>query len=340
MEVPKAYEGIKKDLSDPSYVLFNVSLLIGFIGSCLPDELYLRYCAVLSASGAIFYNTFMFHGSKFIPNLTMVAWDAFRAAAHSSNIIRIWHEKSDIEMLEEQEKIYALHFMDFGMRPRQYMKLLHSSKGEAVFGSRECLVQQGEVRDSKSRKLYLLLEGTINAEVNGQVIATITADTPLCFFGEMQLLDLAENGVLHRKLMKSPFVDMYDRTRIMAHRHDQKHGGKDGFDPSDILGFTPEEMEMTEAGLFEDEMEQKGDVVATGTSTEGDVALSVTATEAATEATKPEEVQVSEAVSSSPVVANKQAKASSMMSFVVPEGSTARVLIWDGVSDIIIIRSA
>jgi endo-1,4-beta-D-glucanase Y len=140
--------------------------------------------------------------------------------------------------------------------------------------------------------------------------------------------------------MKSPFVDMYDRTRIMAHRHDRKRGRKDGFDPSDILGFTPEEMEMTEAGLFEDEMEQKGDVVATGTSTEGDVALSVTATEAATEATKPEEVQVSEAVSSSPVVANKQAKASSMMSFVVPEGSTARVLIWDGVSDIIIIRSA
>jgi hypothetical protein len=108
VEVPKAYEGIKKDLSDPSYVLFNVSLLIGFIGSCLPDELYLRYCAVLSASGAIFYNTFMFHGSKFIPNLTMVAWDAFRAAAHSSNIVRIWHEKSDVGMTEKQEKIYAI----------------------------------------------------------------------------------------------------------------------------------------------------------------------------------------------------------------------------------------
>ena len=349
-EVPKAYEGIKKDLSDPSYVLFNVSLLIGFIGSCLPEELYLRYCAVLSASGAIVYNTFMFHGTKFVPNLTMVAWDVFRAAAHSSNIVRIWHEKSDIGMSEKQEKIYALHFMDFGMRPRQFMKLLHSSKGEAVFGSRECLVQQGEASDSKSRKLYLLLKGTVNAEVNGQVITTFTADSPLCFFGETQLLDLAEHGVLHRKLMKSPFVDMYDRTRIIAHRHDRKRGGGDAFDPSDILGFTPEEMDMEEAGLFRDDMEQEdtaatvnGDDDGSGQGGDGqsttasttEVGLSVVtlaATDTATaETTQAAEAQVSmETVSSSQVVAPKpDAHTSSLMSYVVPEGTTARVLIWD-----------
>lgn len=222
--------------------------------------------------------------------------------------------------------------MDFGMRPRQFMKLLNSSKGEAVFGSRECLVQQGEVADPKTKKLYLLLKGTVNAEVNGRVIATLSEDTPLCFFGEMQLLDLAENGILHRKLMKSSFVDLYECTRIIAHRHDHKHrdGRGSDFDPSDILGYTAEEMEMQEAELFEGEMKDSN--VSEGVDAKAQTDEVVSATSETTTATQVETDAAAATTSNQVVISDHNASTSSVMSFVVPEGSTARVLVWDGVS--------
>lgn len=301
VEVPKAYEGMKRELRDPTFIIFNLSLLIGFIGSCIPNELYLRYCAVLSSTGAIFFNTFIFHGTKFSPNITMIAWDAFRAAAHSSNIVRIWHEQSEVSITEKQEEIYARHFMDFGMRPRQFMKLLNSSLGEAIFLPGEHLVKQGEVLDTKS-KLFLLLDGTINAEMNGRVIAHITSESPLCFFGELQLLDVAEDGLVHRKLTQA----LHAHRLIHQKRHAMLHS------PAGLLGFTPEEMEAEEAILFEEEMEESD-------SDEGEQTMDAVV----------QSEQLNTTVSDQE---KEEFKTTALVSYVVPEGSSARVLVWDGVS--------
>ena len=126
-EWKKGFQNVFKGAKDPTYFILNFSLLIGFIGSCIPDELYLRYFAVFGSSGAIIFNTHAFHRINPTPNVTLVLWDVIRIIAHSFNITRIWHERAGVVFSDEDAKIYAEHFIDYGFLPRQFCNIIQNS---------------------------------------------------------------------------------------------------------------------------------------------------------------------------------------------------------------------
>lgn len=222
-EWKKGIKNIFTEAKDPTYIVLNLSLLIGFAGAAMPNELYLRYCAVLGSTGAIFFNSFAFHSTRFTPNLTIMFWDFVRILAHSSNISRIWHEQKDITFHENDAKIYTDNFMEYGFRPRHFLELLqHGKRKTYVYNKNKDDHHNNKIFDTKihntenTAKFILLLDGNADVFVDKSFFAKAYSQDPLCFLGSGVVLDLLDKGKLedkHTKMVQQR-INNYDFIKI------------------------------------------------------------------------------------------------------------------------------
>ena len=221
-EWKKGIKNIFIEAKDPTYIVLNLSLLIGFAGAAMPNELYLRYCAVLGSTGAIFFNSFAFHGTRFTPNVTIMFWDFVRILAHSTNISRIWHEQKEITFHEDDAKIYTEYFMEYGFRPRHFLELLQHGKRKSYIHNKDDNHQNSKILDTKlhntdkTAKLVLLLDGNVDVYVDKHFFDKAYSHDPLMFFGSSVILDILDKGKLedkHTKMVRQR-ISNYDFIKI------------------------------------------------------------------------------------------------------------------------------
>ena len=193
---------VKNQMKDPTFYISNLFLAIGVIGSMMPDELYLRYCASLSSFGCIIASSNIFHLAKLPANLPAMFWDTFRFIFHSKNILRIWHENAELRLDSHHEHLYNNHFCEMGLKPRQFLNILQNAKIK-TYRDGDMLMHEDTLYDENNTKLYLLIDGDIDIIRGGQYFTSIKSTEPLCFIGDGICLDLQEKDLFLRKISNS-----------------------------------------------------------------------------------------------------------------------------------------
>lgn len=179
----KFFDAIK---TDPGLVAFNIGTSIGLAGFCMTDPVNLRSCCIVSGLTSIFYNL----TRKPMPLYAPTYWSLAFLTANGINIYRLLLSNSSVELSEEQDKIYTKHFIDYGLRPREFLQLVQS--GTIVTYKKGTYIRSSKRPEKgvnfKKDKVYLLLKGNVEVSKYGELVGTMTSDTSLCFLGEMSLL--------------------------------------------------------------------------------------------------------------------------------------------------------
>ena len=201
----KSVELMKVESKDPTFWVLQSFLFIGVIGSMIPNELYLRYGASISALGCILMNSNIFHKVKIAANLPIMVWDSFRFLFHSKNIARIWHENEELELDSYHEQVYNEHFSELGLKHRQFIKVLQ--KGNVIrLDEGAVIFDEKTLYDENNAKIYFLLEGEVDFIRGRQYMTTLKHTDPLCIIGDNICLDLVEDCLLMKKMIKKQTI--------------------------------------------------------------------------------------------------------------------------------------
>jgi hypothetical protein len=112
-------------------------------------------------------------------------WACAFFTANIYNIFWLLQERQMVELDEWEEDVYVHHFLPSGMRPKQFIRLMDASK-KRVIQPGVSLMKQGQ-RDSTN--VYLLLKGKCHVIIDGTNIADVSGKEPMCFLGEISLLE-------------------------------------------------------------------------------------------------------------------------------------------------------
>ena len=215
----KSLEFLKAESKDPTFYVLQAFLFIGVVGSMMPNELYLRYCASISSLGCILMQSSLFHKVKLAANAPIMFWDGFRFIFHSQNIARIWHENAELRLDAHHEKVYNEHFCELGLKPRQFLTLLQNAKIK-TYDEGTVLFNEDTKYNENNAKLYLLLDGEIKIIRGTQFVATMTSFDPLCFLGENVCIDLYEKCALTKKMMQARSIPTSSNIRSLMETND------------------------------------------------------------------------------------------------------------------------
>lgn len=164
---------------DPAVVILNVGTCIGLYGFSTSDPMTLRSCSMTAGVSSIIFNLTRQPHPLYIP----CYWSSAFFLANAYNINKLLQERSTVEMTEDEENIYAKHFLPSGLRPRQFIRLLDASK-LLVFSEGQVLTTQGK----PDERIFLLLKGKLDVIIDKQCVSSLSSEDSMCFIGEVSLL--------------------------------------------------------------------------------------------------------------------------------------------------------
>lgn len=180
--------------SDKGLLFLNLGTATGLLGFCMTDPIPLRSCSIISSGASIFFALTRSPVLSYVP----VVWSSLFIAVNAMKISNILLSRLDTTLTELEEEVYSKHFLPFGMRPRQFKRLLEGSTSRSYEAG--SLVESETTFPSKTT-VKLLTKGEASVFKNNRHLFTIDAEKPICFIGDMSLLEL-EDSVVRAK----PFV--------------------------------------------------------------------------------------------------------------------------------------
>lgn len=163
--------------NDKGLLFLNLGTATGLLGFCMTDPVPLRTCSIISSGASIFFALTRNPILSYVP----VVWSSLFIAVNSVKISNILLSRLDTTLTEVEEEVYTKHFMSFGMRPRQFKRLLQGSRMH-YYAANSVIEKEAMYPNSSSVKLLICGEAT--AFKNKSPLFAIHADNPICFIGE------------------------------------------------------------------------------------------------------------------------------------------------------------
>lgn len=189
-----AQETLQVIKNDRGLLLLHLGTATGLLGFCMTDPIPLRTCSIISSTASIAFALTRNPILSYAP----VAWSSLFIAVNSFKIGQILFSRMDTTLSELEEEVYTKHFMPFGVRPRQFRRLVNAATMHTY--EPDSLIEKEIMFPSKT-SVKLLMQGEATVYKEGKSLYTIDANFPICFIGDLSLLEL-EDSVVRLK----PFI--------------------------------------------------------------------------------------------------------------------------------------
>lgn len=189
--------------NDPAAVFFHLGTATGLLGFCMTDPLPLRCCSITSSIASI---TFLVTRKPF-GSMIPIAWSSLFISVNLFKINELLRERKLIELSAQEEEIYTVHFLPSGMRPRQFKRLTaEARKREYPLGT--VLQKEGEFPTT----VKLLTKGKVRVEIDEEEVYTVNAQEPICFLGDLNLLEKVDFSKKKKKKGEISSKDIHKYT--------------------------------------------------------------------------------------------------------------------------------
>jgi hypothetical protein len=174
----KGNEAVVAMKNDKGLLFLNLGTATGLLGFCMTDPIPLRTCSIISSSASIFFALTRNPILSYVP----VIWSSLFIAVNSVKISNILLSRLDTTLTDVEEDVYTKHFMPFGMRPRQFKRLLEGAKIKEY--PPKAVIEKEAMFPSKTT-VKLLTSGEAIAYKNKSPLFAIDANNPICFVGKL-----------------------------------------------------------------------------------------------------------------------------------------------------------
>ena len=174
--------------ANPELMLLNVGMISSLTGFMMSNVLHLRALSVFGSICGMIYNT----KNKVWPS---VMWGGIFVAVNCTMITMLLLEQRPVAFDDDDYAIYAVHFADHGVRPKQFQRLLNAATRES-FPQGAILKRQGE---SSDQRVMLIVDGAAEVHVGDSdalPVAVLTAGERSAVIGEIMLLEFLKREKL------------------------------------------------------------------------------------------------------------------------------------------------
>ena len=174
--------------ANPELMLLNVGMISSLTGFMMSNVLHLRVLSVFGSICGMIYNS----KNKVWPS---VAWGGIFVVVNCTMITMLLLEQRPVAFDEDDYAIYAAHFADHGVRPKQFQRLLNAAT-RASFPQGAILKKQGE---SSDQRVMLLVDGAAEVHVgvmDAPPVAVLRAGERSAVIGEIMLLEFLKREKL------------------------------------------------------------------------------------------------------------------------------------------------
>ena len=163
--------------SDRGLLFLHLGTATGLMGFCMTDPIPLRSCSIVSSSASIYFALTRNPILSYAP----IVWSSLFISVNTFKIGSILLSRMDTTLTELEEEVYTKHFLPFGMRPRQFKKLLNAATAKSY--SPKSVIEP-ETMFPSNESVKLLTKGEATVFKNKKHLFTINADHPTCFIGK------------------------------------------------------------------------------------------------------------------------------------------------------------
>ena len=163
--------------SDRGILFLHLGGATGLMGFCMTDQIPLRSCSIVYSAASIYFTL----SRKVVLSYVPAVWSSLFISVNAFRIGTILLSRMDTTLTELEEEVYTKHFLPFGMRPRQFKKLLNAATTKTYAPKS---VIETETMFPSNEPVKLLTKGEATVFKNKKHLFTINADHPTCFIGE------------------------------------------------------------------------------------------------------------------------------------------------------------
>ena len=147
-------------------LILNCGSVCTLIGFTRQDVLELRALSMTGSLSFVTYQLFQ-RPIRWVP----IMWSALFSTVNAFKITSILFERTaTVSFNDEEEDIFVEHFMQHGVTPKQFEKLIKKSK-RMKFKAGEVIVQQGEPLEM----VYLVVNGATRAHRGGRHLSIVSS---------------------------------------------------------------------------------------------------------------------------------------------------------------------
>jgi hypothetical protein len=162
--------------NDKGLLFLNLGTATGLLGFCMTDPIPLRTCSIVSSAASIVFALSRNPILSYVP----VVWSSLFIVVNTFKISNILLSRLDTTLTDMEEEVYTKHFLPFGMRPRQFKRLLNGARVRTYAPDS---IMEGKTMFPSKSSVQLLTQGEAIVFKDGTHLFTIYANNPICFIG-------------------------------------------------------------------------------------------------------------------------------------------------------------